>query len=151
MYEQVSRLRRRLWPVTVATLAGCVVGVLSVVYIASWLGAGREIMVSISSKSVTVPIAVAVAEPLGGIVSITSVVVFMVGIFGSIAGEWILDRCGITDPEARGFALGSASHGIGTSRAIEMGAVEGALSGLAMALMGVATALLLPLMEKYLF
>ncbi len=151
MYEQVERLRRSLWPVAVATLAGCIVGVLSVVYIAQWLGAEREIMISIAPKSVTVPIAVAVAAPLGGIVSITSVVVFCVGIFGSIAGEWILRRCGVTDPEAKGFALGSASHGIGTSRAIELGAVEGALSGLAMALMGVATALLLPLMEKYLF
>ena len=80
-----------------------------------------------------------------------SVVVFCVGIFGSIFGEWILRRCGVRDPEARGFALGAAAHGIGTARAIEIGAAEGALSGLAMALMGLATALLMPLMEKYLY
>jgi len=98
-----------------------------------------------------VPIAVSVAGPLGGIATVTSVVVFCVGIFGSIFGEWILRRCGVTDPQARGFALGSAAHGIGTARAIEIGAVEGALSGLAMALMGLATALLTPLMEHYLY
>lgn len=151
LYEQVERLRGSLVPVAAATLAGCVTGVLSVVYLAMALGAERPILNSIAPKSVTVPIAVSVSAPLGGNVSVTSVVVFCVGIFGSIFGEWILRRCGVRDPEARGFALGAAAHGIGTARAIEMGAVEGALSGLAMALMGLATALLAPLMEKYLY
>lgn len=151
LYEQLDRLRGSLTPVAVATMAGCVLGVLSVVYIAMAFGTEREILTSIAPKSVTVPIAISVSGPLGGIVSITSVVVFCVGIFGSIFGEWILRRCGVTDPQARGFALGAAAHGIGTARAIELGAVEGALSGLAMALMGLATALLLPLMEKYLY
>ena len=141
LYEQVEQLRGSLLPVGIATLAGCVAGVLSVVYIAMAFGAGREILNSIAPKSV----------PLGGIVPVTSVVVFCVGIFGSIFGEWILRRCGVRDAEARGFALGAAAHGIGTARAIEMGAVEGALSGLAMALMGLATALLMPLMERYLY
>ena len=138
LYEQVEQLRGSLLPVGIATLAGCVAGVLSVVYIAMAFGAGREILNSIAPKSVTVPIAVSVSGPLGGI-------------FGSIFGEWILRRCGVRDAEARGFALGAAAHGIGTARAIEMGAVEGALSGLAMALMGLATALLMPLMERYLY
>ena len=151
LYEQVEQLRGSLLPVGIATLAGCVAGVLSVVYIAMAFGAGREILNSIAPKSVTVPIAVSVSGPLGGIVPVTSVVVFCVGIFGSIFGEWILRRCGVRDAEARGFALGAAAHGIGTARAIEMGAVEGALSGLAMALMGLATALLMPLMERYLY
>ena len=151
LYEQHERLRGSLLPVAAATLAGCVAGVLSVVYIAMAFGAEREILNSIAPKSVTVPIAVSVAGPLGGNVSVTSVVVFCVGIFGSIFGEWVLRRCGVRDPEARGFALGAAAHGIGTARAIEIGAVEGALSGLAMALMGLATALLMPLMEKYLY
>ena len=151
MYEQMPQIRGRLVPVVVSTLVGCVFGVLSVVYIAMAFGADRPILTSLAPKSVTVPIAVSVAEPLGGIVSLTSVVVFCVGIFGSIFGEWILRRFGVRDPMARGFALGSAAHGIGTARAIELGAVEGALSGLAMALMGLATALLLPVMEKYLY
>lgn len=151
LYEQVGRLRNNLIPVAVATLTGCVCGVLSVVYIALAMGADRQILTSIAPKSVTVPIAVSISGPLGGIVTVTSVVVFCVGIFGSIFGEWILRRCGVRDPEALGFSLGAAAHGIGTARAIEIGAVEGALSGLAMALMGLATALLMPLMERYLY
>ncbi|MDE7123706.1 MAG: LrgB family protein, partial [Alistipes sp.] len=133
------------------TLVGCLVGIGSVVLIAGALGADRQLLTSLAPKSVTIPIAVAVVEPLGAIVPVTSVVVFCVGIFGNICGEQILRRCGVADPEARGFALGAAAHGIGTARALELGAVEGALSGLAMALMGFATALLLPLIEKYLY
>lgn len=148
MYEQVERLRRNLWPVAAATLGGCLAGILSVVYIAKAFGADRAILTSLAPKSVTVPIAISVAEPLGGIVSITSVVVFCVGLFGNICGPYILRRGGVRLPEARGFALGAASHGIGTARAIELGAVEGALSGLAMALMGIATALLVPVLER---
>lgn len=149
LYEQLERLRGSLRPVAAATLAGCAAGIASVVYIAMAFGTDRMILTSLAPKSVTVPIAVSVAGPLGGDVSVTSVVVFCVGIFGALFGEWILRRCGVRDPEARGFALGAAAHGIGTARAIELGAVEGALSGLAMALMGLATALLLPLAEKY--
>lgn len=149
MYEQAERMRGRLLPILVSTVTGCIAGVLSVVYIAKSFGAERIIQTSLAPKSVTVPIAVAIVEPMGGIVSLTAVVVFCVGIFGSIVGEHVLRICGVTDPAARGFALGSAAHGIGTARAIEIGAVEGALSGLAMAAMGLTTALLLPLMERW--
>ena len=144
-------MRGRLLPILVSVVVGCVVGVLSVVYLARMLGADRILQTSLAPKSVTVPIAVSVAEPLGGIITITSVVVFCVGIFGSLVGPWLLRRCGVTDPMAQGFALGSAAHGIGTARAIEIGALEGALSGLAMALMGIMTALLLPVIEKFLY
>ena len=82
------------------------------------LGAERILQTSLAPKSVTVPIAVSVAEPLGGIITITSVVVFCVGIFGSLVGPWLLRRCGVTDP---------------------------------MALMGIMTALLLPVIEKFLY
>lgn len=151
LYEQRERLRSNLGPVCVATLAGCVAGVLSVVYVAACFGVERSILHSLAPKSVTVPIAVSIAEPLGGIATLTSVVVFCVGIFGSIFGPALLRRSGVREREAFGFALGAAAHGIGTARAIETGAVEGALSGLAMALMGLATALLVPLMERYLY
>ncbi len=93
----------------------------------------------------------AVVEPLGGITALTSVVVFCVGIFGSLCGDRVLGCCGVYDPHARGFALGAAAHGIGTARAVELGAAEGALAGVAMALMGLCTAVLLPLIEKFLY
>ena len=151
LYEQSERLGRNLLPILVSTLTGCVAGVLSVVWIAALLGADRTILHSIAPKSVTVPIAITISGPLGGIVSVTSVVVFCVGILGAVFGPAILRRGGVRTPEAVGFSLGAASHGIGTSRAIELGAVEGAMSGLAMALMGIATALLTPLLAQYLY
>ncbi|MCH5334982.1 MAG: LrgB family protein [Alistipes sp.] len=150
MYEQSEHIRGNAAAILTATLVGCAVGVGSVVGIAAAMGAGREILVSIAPKSVTVPIAVSIAEPMGGIVSITSVVVFLTGVFGSMAGGWVLDRAGVTLPQARGLAMGSAAHGVGTARAVEMGAVEGALSGLAIALMGAVSALVIPLAGRLL-
>lgn len=151
MYEQSEHITRRELPVFAATLAGTIVGVLSVVLIAKAFGTERDIITSIAPKSVTVPIAIAVAEPRGGLVAVTSVVVFCTGILGSIFGPAVLSLFGVKDPMAKGFALGAASHGIGTARAIEIGAAEGAMAGLAMALTGVATALLFPIVEKYLY
>ena len=150
MYEQSEHIRGNAVAILTATVVGCVVGVGSVVGIAAAMGADSEILISIAPKSVTVPIAVSIAGPMGGIVSITSVVVFLTGIFGSIVGSWVLDRTGVRLPQARGLAMGSAAHGIGTARAVEMGAVEGALSGLAIALMGAASAILIPLAERLL-
>ena len=93
------------------------------------------------------PIALPLSEESGGLPSVTAIVVFLTGITGSLIGPWVLDRCRITHPIARGMALGSASHGIGTSRAIEMGALEGAVSGLAIGLTGITISLLIPLVE----
>jgi len=151
MYEQMKYFKGRLLSILVSIVTGSFVGILSVVYIARAFGVDRAILTSIAPKSVTVPIAISIVEPLGGIVSITSVMVFATGIFGSIFGVWILRKVGVRDRFATGFALGSASHGIGTARAIELGAAEGALGGVAMALMGIITAILLPLIERLLY
>ena len=151
MYEQVERLKSATLPVLGATIVGCIVGIGLVVGISLCFGMERDIITSIAPKSVTVPIAIAISEPRGGVVAVTSVVVFCTGVLGSICGAKLLSLCGVKDPMARGFALGAASHGIGTARAIELGAVEGAMSGLAMALTGFGTALLLPLVERYVY
>lgn len=151
LYEQEERMRGHVAQILSAVGVGSVVGVLSVVYIAKWLGAGELIQNSIAMKSVTVPIAVGISERVGGDQSITSVVVFVVGIFGAISGFALMRLLKIKDPSAKGLAMGSAAHGIGTARSVEEGAVEGALSGLAMALMGAITALITPLLSKFLF
>ena len=141
LWEQVEMLRAHALSILVTVVVG-------IVYI---MGADEIIAASLAPKSVTAPIAVAVVEPFGGIKAITSVVVIAVGIFGSIIAPRMLDRLGIADPVARGLAMGSAAHGIGTARAIEIGAVEGAASGLAMGLLGLVTALLVPLLSDLLF
>lgn len=145
LWEQVDRLRAHALSIVTSVIVGSLVGVGSVVGIAYLMGADEVIAVSLAPKSVTAPIAVAVVEPFGGIKAITSVVVICVGIFGSIVAPRLLDCIGVRDPVARGLAMGAAAHGIGTARAIEIGAVEGAVSGLAMGLMGVVTAVIIPI------
>ena len=147
LYEQLEHLRGREIAIFVATITGAFVGIASVVLLGYFFNLDETLIASLAPKSATMPIAIPLSEQSGGLPAITAVVVFLTGITGSLIGPWILDKCGITHPIARGLALGSASHGIGTSRAIELGAIEGAVSGLAIGLTGVAISLLLPLVE----
>ncbi|MBR3951277.1 MAG: LrgB family protein [Bacteroidaceae bacterium] len=147
LYEQLEHLRGREIAIFVATIIGASVGIASVVLLGYFFNLDEALIASLAPKSATMPIAIPLSEQSGGLPAITAVVVFLTGIVGSLIGPWLLDKCGITHPIARGLALGSASHGIGTSRAIELGAIEGAVSGLAIGLTGVAISLLLPLVE----
>lgn len=149
LYENMVHVKGRFASIMTAVAVGGVVGILSVVFIAKWMGAGEEIVRSIQPKSVTTPIALSISEKSGGIEALTSLVVVYVGIFGSIAGPFVLKRLGIENKIAKGLALGSASHAMGTAEAIKLGTVEGAISGLAIGLMGVVTALLVPLIEMF--
>lgn len=151
LYEQEQHMRGQLTAILSSITVGSLVGILSVVYIARLFGATELIENSIAMKSVTVPIAVGISERVGGDLTITSVVVFLTGIFGAIVGFRFLRLMRIKDSSAKGLAMGAAAHGIGTARSIEEGATEGALSGLAMALMGVITAILTPIAERWLF
>jgi len=116
--------------------------------IAAHLGAGRQIVLSLAPKSVTAPIAMGIAEQIGGLPSLTAALVILTGITGAVFGTLILDRLGVKDPRARGLALGTASHGIGTARALQESETAGAFSGLAMGLNGVVTALLVPVLVR---
>ena len=124
------------------------VGIVSVIAICRIMGVDETITSSLQPKSVTIPIAISLSEHSNGIPSLTAVIVFGCGLLGGIVGPAILDRCHVNSRVARGLALGSAAHGLGTARAIELGAVEGAISGLAIGLMGVITSLLIPLFES---
>ena len=147
LYEQLHHLRGREVAIFVATIIGGAVGITSVILIGHLFGLDETLIASLTPKSATMPIAIPLSELSGGLPAVTAVVVFLTGLVGSLIGPWLLDVCHITHPIARGLALGSASHGIGTSRAIELGAIEGAVSGLAIGLTGVAISLLLPLVE----
>lgn len=151
LYEQESQMKGQVTAILTSITVSSLAGILSVVYIARALGASPLIENSIAMKSVTVPIAVGICERVAGDASITSVVVFLTGIFGAICGLRWLRILGIKDSAAKGLAMGASAHGIGTARSIEEGATEGALSGLAMALMGVITAILTPLAERWLY
>ena len=106
------------------------------------------VIASLEPKSVTTAIALSLSANSGGIPALTSVVVIVVGVFGGIVGPWVLRKVGVESRIAKGLAMGAAAHAMGTARAMELGAVEGAISGLAIGLMGVATAVLVPILEK---
>ena len=147
LYEQMEHLRGREITIFIATLVGGIVGILGVIGLGILFGLDQTLIASLQPKSATMPIALPLSEQLGGLQSVTAIVVFFTGLTGSLIGPWVLDKCHITHPIARGLALGSASHGIGTSRAIELGAIEGAVSGLAIGLTGVTLSVLTALLQ----
>jgi predicted murein hydrolase (TIGR00659 family) len=144
LYRQWSSLKRHPIALTVSLLTGSLTAVLSAIFIAKLGGVGNQALVSIAPKSVTTPVAMGISEQLGGLPSLTAVVVILTGILGASIGPWLLDKLRITSPMAQGLAMGTASHGIGTGRAIYMGDVAAAFAGLAMGLNGLATTILLP-------
>lgn len=141
LWEQVAHIKRDALAVLGACFIGSLTGVLSVVFTAWLMGGDSDIIASLQPKSVTTPIAMGISERFGGIPSLTAVLVVFCGILGSVVGPSLLNRCGIKSRLARGIAMGAASHGVGTARALQMGVLEGAAGGLAIAVMGVFTAI----------
>ncbi|MBI4195294.1 MAG: LrgB family protein [Betaproteobacteria bacterium] len=145
LYAQFDRLRALALPLAGALLAGSLTAIGSVVGIAWLLGAGESTLLSLAPKSVTAPIAMGIAEKIGGIPSLTAVLVVMTGVSGAMMAKYVLDALRIRDHGVRGFAVGLASHGIGTARAFQVSEQAGAFAGLGMGLNGFATAILMPL------
>lgn len=148
LYRHLETVRRSAMAILVSILTGSVTAAVSAVAIGWALGASRDALVSLAPKSVTAPVAMGITERLGGLPSLTAVLVILTGILGAMMGTAILNRLGIRDWRARGLAIGTASHGIGTARALQVNEVAGAFSGLAMGLNAIATALLLPILWR---
>lgn len=144
LYAQWPRLKAMAAPLAIALVAGSLTAALSAWGIGALLGASRESLMSLAPKSVTTPIAMAVAERLGGLPSLTAVLVISTGILGAIGARYLYRWLHISDPAVCGFAIGLASHGIGTARAFQTGEQAGAFAALAMGLNGLVTALSLP-------
>lgn len=151
LYRQFHAVRRSAIALMASILAGALTASLSAVGIAWALGAGRETILSIAPKSVTAPVAMGISQQLGGLPSLTAVLVIITGILGAMIGPPLLNLIGVRDWAARGVAMGTAAHGIGTARALQVNEVAGAFSGLAMGLNAMATALLLPLLWRLFF
>jgi putative effector of murein hydrolase len=146
LYTHFSKVRRAALPMLAALLVGALVAVGSAVGIALTLGGSSETVASLAPKSVTTPIAMGIAEQIGGLPSLTAVLVIITGIVGAMSGGPLFDLLGIRDWRARGFAIGLAAHGIGTARAFQVNEVAGTFAGIAMGLNGLVTAILAPLL-----
>ncbi|MGB0126729.1 MAG: LrgB family protein [Rhodocyclaceae bacterium] len=144
LYAQLPRLKEMAWPLAGALLAGSATAAVSAMAVAHWLGGERTTVLSLAPKSVTAPIAMGVAERIGGLPSLTAVLVVTTGIIGAVLGPTLLKLLRTDEDAVTGFAIGVAAHGIGTARAFQISETAGAFAGLAMGLNGIITALLLP-------
>ena len=146
LYQNRRLVVRSSLPMLCALGAGSTTALLSAVTIARWLGAPPSIVTSIAPKSVTAAVAMGISGRLGGDPALTAVLVILTGILGAIVVTPLLDRLGITDKRARGFAAGLAAHGIGTARAFQVDPLAGTFAGIAMGLNALLTAVIVPLL-----
>jgi predicted murein hydrolase (TIGR00659 family) len=150
LYEQRKTLKRLLLPLLGALVVGSASAVLVAAELARLLGVTPATILSLVPKSVTTPVAMGIAEKIGGVPSLTAVLVILNGIFGAVAGPAILKRLGIAEREVREFSIGLTAHGIGTARAFQLDETTGAFSGLAMSLNAWVTPLIAPLLVSLL-
>ena len=143
IYRKWDLLKKNVLPILAGCFAGSVTGVVSVFLLCRLFGLDDTLTVTLLPKAVTTPIATALTAPYGGIVSITAVAVIFTGILGNLLAPFLIRLFRVEDdPLAAGLAIGACSHGIGTARALELGETEGAMSGLAIGICGLMTAVL---------
>jgi len=145
LFDNLHRVRKALLPLLAALTAGSLTAVVSVLVIAKATGLSPVMMASLAPKSTTAPVAIGIAEGLGGEPTITAVLVLLTGIFGAIIATPLLNLLKIHDWRARGLSVGVAAHGIGTARAFQVNETAGAFAGIGMGLNAVLTAIIAPL------
>jgi len=146
LYQRRLELWRRKAAIFFGILSGSLASIVSACGLAWLLGGSRDVIVSLAPKSVTAPIAVGIAERIGGIPALTAAIVVMTGCLGAVCGAEFCRLIGIRSKVATGLAVGTAAHGIGTARMLEIDRLSGTVAGLAIGLNGLATTFLLPLL-----
>jgi predicted murein hydrolase (TIGR00659 family) len=144
LFRQMEEIGRRGKAVLLSLLAGAAVGTLTATLTAALLGGSGEVVRSLAPRAVTTPIAIGIAERVGGLPALSAAVAIFTGILGAVIGPPLLRAIGVRSRTAFGLSLGAGAHGVGTARAAEEGDVEAASSGLAIGVMGVFTAILAP-------
>lgn len=151
LWQRRAELRRRAGPIVAAALAGGAAAAASAVGLGWALGLPRDVLMSLAPKSVTAPVAMGIAEQLGGIPALAAAFAVLTGMVGAVSAKYLFDALRIASPTVRGFALGTASHGIGAARALQVDPDAGAYAGLALGLQVVLAALLMPLAFRLFF
>jgi predicted murein hydrolase (TIGR00659 family) len=146
LHYEAGLVRKAAGPILAGLLAGSAVSIVVAYWVTSGLGGDEALALSMAPKAATTPVSISLAESIGGIPALTAVFTIIAGVLGAVAGPALLSLLRFRDVRVRGLAIGAASHGIGTSRALEDHPTEGAFSGLAMGLNALATAILLPLL-----
>ncbi len=151
LYRNLPLIRQLWLPILLSIVAGAVLSATSAVLIAKWLGASEQTLISLAPKSVTAPVAMGIAEKVGGLPSLSAALVVLTGVLGAVIGAAVLTAVRVRDDRARGLALGVNSHGIGTARAFQISDLAGAFSALAMGLMALVSAFALPFVLRWVF
>lgn len=150
LYQQIEKLKKLWLPIGISVVVGVTTGTLSSIFIARLFDASPETIASLAPKSMTTPIAMGVSEQIGGLPSLTAVLVISTGIIGAVFGTKLFSILRIRDDSTQGIALGLNAHGIGTARAFQVSPEMGAFAGLGMALMAFTGPLLIPwLVSKF--
>ena len=150
LYEQLEILKKNLKAILAGILAGALTSVTSVLILAILFGLSHEEYVTLLPKSITTAIGMGVSEELGGIVTITVAVIIITGVLGNMFAEAVCRIFWIEEPIAKGIGIGSASHAIGTAKAMELGDIEGAMSSLSIAVSGLITVILASVYAQFL-
>lgn len=145
LYKQIELLKEHSTSIIIGILVGSFIGIFSIIGLSYLLNLNGEIIKSLIPKSVTTPIGIEISSELGGLVPITVLAIVITGICGAVIGPTICKIFRIKDPVAVGISLGTAAHAVGTSKAIELGETEGAMSGLSIGVAGIITVLISPL------
>lgn len=148
LYKQFDKLKANLLPILIGIFIGSLTSILSVVLLAKLFGLNAALRASLIPKSVTTPIGIEVSKQIGGIQAITVAAIVITGIIGAVFGPAFCRLFRIKDKVAVGIAFGTASHAVGTTKAIELGEIEGAMSGLAIGVAGLITVFLAPFLIK---
>lgn len=149
LYEQIEYLKKDWKAIIAGITAGVITSAVCILVLCKLLELDHQMYVTLLPKSITSAIGMGVSEELGGIVSITVPVIIVTGIIGSIIADFVLRIFKIHDPVAKGVGIGTSAHAIGTTRAIEMGEVEGAMSGLSIAVAGVITVVVVNIFQGF--
>ncbi len=148
LYLNLSFLKKNAGVILFANFLGSLLGILSVLALSKLMNTGNTMTVTLLPKSITTPLAVEISSALGGIVPLTAVVVVLSGLFGAVAGPSVFRIFRINTPFSRGISLGTSAHGLGTAKALEYGALEGAVGGLSIGLMGFFTSVITALLFR---
>lgn len=149
LYNQISKLKKFWKPILTGIFAGSLTSMACVIIASKLIGLSDTLMLSFLPKSITIPMGSVVSEQIGGIPSVTIISIVVTGITGAVAAPAICKICRIKHKVAQGIAIGTASHALGTTKAMEMGEIQGAMSSLSIGVAGLFTAIVAPIILSF--
>ena len=149
LYKQAQALRKNVIAIFAGIISGCIACAATVLILSRLFALDAQVYYSLLPKSITTAIAMGVSEEIGGVVSITILAVSITGLSGGMLASFIFKICKIEEPVAQGLACGNASHAVGTSRAFEIGELQGAMSSLSIVVAGILTVVIAPIMANF--